>query len=51
MKIEWAVTDLTPVGSSDRAGCDSFGMILDSFWAIQATFVAGEPLCDVRPPS
>ena len=33
--------------SPDSAGHDMLVMILDLFWPIQATFVIGEPLCDV----
>ena len=37
--------------SPDRAERDVLCMILGVFWPIQATFVAGEPLCDVGIPS
>ena len=48
MKMEWLVTDVTPVGSPDRAERAILGMIwLSVFWPIQAVFVVGEPLCDV----
>ena len=43
--------DVTSVGSSDRAECDIFGGDFGDFWPIQATFVVGEPLCDVGIPS
>ena len=47
MKTEWLVSDVTSVGSPDRAECviyfeDGFRR----FWPIQAIFVVGEPLCD-----
>ena len=51
MKIEWLVVDVTSVGSPDRAELDIFGVILDVFLPIQATFVVQEPLCDVEIPS
>ena len=44
-------TDVTAVGSPDRAERAILGMILGVFWSIQATFVVGEPLCDVGIPS
>ena len=47
MKIEWLVADVTHVGGPDRAEHDIFEMILNIFWSIQATFVAGKTLCDV----
>ena len=47
MKIKWIVADVTPVGSSDRAEHAILGVILGVFLPIQATFVVGEPLCDV----
>ena len=50
MKIEWLVTDVTSIGSPDRAERDIFGTILNVFWPIQAVFVAGEPLCHVEIP-
>ena len=46
MKTEWLVTNVA-VGSPDRAERDILKMILDVFWPIQATFVVGEPFCDV----
>ena len=50
MKIEWLVTNVTPVGPLDRARratyfVGDFGWAL--WWPIQAVFVAEEPLCDV----
>ena len=51
MKIEGLVDDETTVGSSDRAGRAILGILLGVFWPIQAMFVAGELLCDVRTPS
>ena len=54
MKIEWMVTDVTAVRSPDRAERAILGVILAGrffdFWPIQATFVVGEPLCDVGTP-
>ena len=47
MKIEWLVTDVTSAESPVRAEPGFFGLILDVFWPIQATFVVGEPFCDV----
>ena len=52
MKIEWLVTDVTAVGSPDRAE----RAILEVIFArrflgqIQAVFVVGELLCDVGTP-
>ena len=51
MKIEWLIANETAVRSPARAECDIVGVILDVFWPIQAIFVVGEPLCDVRIPS
>ena len=51
MKIEWLVTNETAVGYPDRAERVIFGVILGVFLPIQATFVIGEPLCDVGVPS
>ena len=51
MKIEWLITDVPAVRSPDRAERAILGMILGVFWPIQALFVIGEPLCDVRSPS
>ena len=42
MKTERLVTNVTAVGSPDRAKRDILGVILDVFWSIQATFVVGE---------
>ena len=36
------------VGSPARAEHEDFGIILDVFWPIQADFVVGEPLCEVK---
>ena len=53
MKIEWLVTNVTAVGSPDRAKRAILGVILagDFFCPIQAVFVVKEPLCDVKNPS
>ena len=51
MKTEWLVTDVTPVGSPNRAEDNFLGFILDVFRPNQAVFVVGEPLCDVGTPS
>ena len=51
MKIEWLVAYETSVGSPARVVHGIFGVIFDVFWLIQAVFVVGEPLCDVRTPS
>ena len=52
MKIELLVTNVTAVGSPDRAKRAIFRVMLAGrFWPIQAVFVVGEPLCDVRTPS
>ena len=53
MKIEWLVANVTAVGSPDRAGRAISEVILAGrcFWPIQAVFVAGEPFCDLGPPS
>ena len=50
MKIEWLVTDVTPVGSLDRAERDILVMTLDAFCPVQAAIVIGEPLCDLGFP-
>ena len=50
MKMTWLVTNVTPIRSPNRAECDILGMVLDLIWSIQATFVVGEPLCDVGGP-
>ena len=48
-KIERLV--VTAVGAPDRAECAILGVILAVFfWSIQATFVIGDPLCDVGSP-
>ena len=47
MKKEWLITNVTAVGSPDRAEYDIFGVILGNFRPIQAAFEVGEPLCDV----
>ena len=39
LKIDWLVTDVTSVGSPNRAECDIFGVILDVFWPVQAVIV------------
>ena len=46
MKIEWLVTDVTAVGSPDRAEHDDFGMILGVIWPLQAISVVRKPCCD-----
>ena len=50
MKIEWLVANATPVGFPQRAEHDNFGIIFGTLWPIQATFKAGEQLCDVGIP-
>ena len=50
MNIESLIANETSVGSLARAQSDMFGVIL-TFWPIQATFVAKEPLCDLGIPS
>ena len=50
LKIDWLVTNVTPVGCPDRGERAKLGMIMRVFWSIQATFVVGEPLCDVGVP-
>ena len=47
MKTEWLVTNVTSVGSTDRAERAIFLGFLGIFRPIQAVFVAGEPLFDV----
>ena len=49
MKIEWLVTNVTAVGSPDRAEHAILGVILAGqlFVPLQDTFVVWEPLCDV----
>ena len=53
MKIEWLVTDVTPVEFPDRAERAIMGLILAKlgFGQIQAVFAVGEPLCDVGTSS
>ena len=50
MEIEWLVTDVTAVGSPDRAERAILGLLLVVFWSIQAVFVVEEPLYDVGTP-
>ena len=47
MKIERLIADITSVGSPARTERDILRVILDVFLQIQATFVAGESLCDI----
>ena len=47
MKKDSLVINVTAVGSPDRAKPAILGVIFGIFWPVQATFVAGEPLCDV----
>ena len=51
MKIEGLITNVISIGSPVRAQCENFGMILEHFWPNSATFVVGEPLCDLGIPS
>ena len=52
MKMEWLVTDVTPVESPHSPECAILGVIFAGFFFVdEATFVVGEPLCDVRTPS
>ena len=51
MKIELLVSNVTAVGSPDKAQRDILGMILDACWRLRAAFADGEPLCDVGIPS
>ena len=51
MKTEWLVTNVTPVGSPERAERDILGIILDVFSANSGRFLVMEPLCDVGNPS
>ena len=51
MKIEWLVANEISVGSPARVEHGIFGVIFDVFWLIQAAFMVGEPICDVRIPS
>ena len=52
VKIKWLVTDVTAVGSLDRAECAILGVVCGwaCFWPIQVIFVVGEPLCGVGTP-
>ena len=50
MRIEWLVSDVTPIVSPERAERDIFGVILGVFWPIQTANVAGESLCDLETP-
>ena len=53
LKTEWLISDVMAVGSPDRTKRAILGMIFARcfFWSIQATFVVGEPLCDLGTPS
>ena len=52
MKIEPLVTNVTTVGSPDRAEHDILGMVFPGrFWSTQTAIVVGETLCDVGNPS
>ena len=48
--MEWLVTNATSMESAARAKRAILGIILAIFWPIQAAFMVGEPLCDVRIP-
>ena len=50
-EMEWLVTDVTAVVYPERAERGIFEVILGIFWPIQASFVAGEPVCVVGIPS
>ena len=51
LKIEWLVTDVTAVGSPDRAECDILGMTLGVLsQLVQAAFLVGGPFCDLGIP-
>ena len=50
MKTEWLVTNVTPVGSPDRAESVILGVILGVFLPIQALLVIGGQLGDLRFP-
>ena len=50
MKIEWLVTDVTAVGSADRADRENLRIILDVFWPVQAAIAVGEPVCGLEIP-
>ena len=50
MKTEWLTVDVTSVGSTDRVERDILRVLL-VFLPVQATFVVGEPLCDLGIPS
>ena len=52
MKIEWLVTNVSAVGSPDKAEHAILGVVLAGrFLSIQGVFVTGEPLCDVGTPA
>ena len=51
MKIKWLIANVTAAGSPARAKRDILEVMLDVFWPIQATFVIGEPFCDLQIPS
>ena len=51
MKIGGLVADVTSVGPPARAERETLGVIWDIFWPIEAAFVVGEPLCDLKIPS
>ena len=53
MKIEWLVTDVTAIGTPDRAERAVLGVDLAGrfCWPIQDIFVVAEPLCDVGTSS
>ena len=45
------IADVTAVGSPTRSESAVFVSFFDVFWPIWATFVVGEPLCDLETPS
>ena len=53
LKIEWLVTDVTAIGSPDRAERAILGGPhgWECFWQIEVVFVVGEPLGDVGTSS
>ena len=48
MKTEWLFVNVTIVGSPDRTERAILRMVLGVCWPIQAMFVIGGPLFDVR---
>ena len=51
MKVEWLVVDSSAVGSLISAESEELRVTSAVFWPMRATFLIGEPLCDLETPS